>query len=190
VCSSSGDRPGSDQREAALPGAVGPPSSGESRNLGSGCSSTCKPRPGGYREELVKADSVMKCWEECLARKYCLNFTFRLARDPDGSHACVLVDEERDAQRTRAALDGLNKNTSRSNAQTTDANVSRKRSELGQGNTVLYMDRGLHHLEKKKNVLLSTSYLLLLASSKTVSLNSMENLREHQLSTVCLVSPF
>jgi hypothetical protein len=42
-----------------------------------------------------------------------------------------------------------------------------------------------------KNVLESTSYLLLLASKTTaVLLNAMKNLCEHQLSSVCVVVPF
>jgi hypothetical protein len=54
------------------------------------------------------------------------------------------------------------------------------------GRAILKIDEGLYHF---KNVLESTSYLIPLAI-KPVFLNGMQNLCEHQLSSVSLVVPF
>jgi hypothetical protein len=50
-------------------------------------------------------------------------------------------------------------------------------------------DKSLRTLPLEKNVLESTSYLLPLKPVNPVLLNGMQNLREHQLSSVCLVGP-
>jgi hypothetical protein len=62
--------------------------------------------------------------------------------------------------------------------------VSKTKSDLGQGNIL----NGKRALALRKNLLESTSYLLPLPV-KPVSLNVMQNHREHQLSSVCPVVP-
>jgi hypothetical protein len=53
---------------------------------------------------------------------------------------------------------------------------------------MIYMGRGLCHIEK--GVFESTSYLLPLASETNFIQWYMQNIREHQLSSVCLAVPF